>query len=225
MFNILVVEDDKNTRKLMSVVLKANNFIPFTAENGIAAMQIIENNPIDLIIADVMMPEMDGFSFLKEIREQKIDIPTIIVSAKMTKEDKTTGFMLGADDYMTKPIDEDELILRIKAVLRRYKIVSEHKIVIGEVILDYDTFTIKKDNEEIILPKKEFLILYKLLSYPNKIFTKTDLMNEFWGYDSDSTDHTVNVHINRLRSKIEHFSEFEIVTIRNLGYKAVKHYE
>jgi len=223
MFNILIVEDDKNSRKLMSVILKNNNFNPFTAENGLTALQIIENNKIDLIIADIMMPIMDGFELLKEMRAKDIDIPTIIVSARITQEDKKAGFLLGIDDYMTKPIDDEELILRIKAVLRRYKIVSEHKIIIGDVILDYDTFTVKKNNEETILPKKEFLILYKLLSYPNKIFTKNDLMSEFWGMDSDTTDHTINVHINRLRSKFEIYKEFEIQTIRGLGWKGVKH--
>ena len=225
MFNILIVEDDKNSRKLMSVILKNNNFNPYTAENGQAALQILENNQIDLIIADIMMPVMDGFELLKELRNRDIDIPTIIVSARITQEDKKTGFLLGTDDYMTKPIDEEELVLRVKAVLRRYKIVSEHKITIGNTIIDYDTFTVKKENEEIILPKKEFLILYKLLSFPNKIFTKNDLMTEFWGLDSDSTDHTINVHINRLRTKLENFNEFEIQTIRGLGWKAVKKYD
>lgn len=225
MFNILVIEDDKNSRKLMSVILRNNNFNPICAENGITALQIIENNQIDLIITDIMMPEMNGFEFMKTLRDKDINIPTIIVTAKITQEDKKTGFLLGTDDYMTKPIDDEELILRIKAVLRRYQIACQHKIIIGDVILNYDTFTIKKYDEEIILPKKEFLILYKLLSYPNKIFTKYDLMNEFWGYNTDSSDHTINVHINRLRTKLMYFKEFEIITVRGLGYKAVKNIE
>ncbi len=222
MFNVLIVEDDKNTRKLMTVFLKKNNFNPFSAENGQVALQILENNHIDLMIVDVMMPVMDGFELLKEIQKENLNIPTIIVSARITLEDKKTGFSLGIDDYMTKPIEEEELILRIKAVLRRSKIISEHQMKIGEVILNYDTFTVTKKDQEIILPKKEFLILYKLLSYPNKIFTKNDLMTEFWGLDSDSTDHTINVHINRLRTKFENFKEFEIITLRGLGWKAVK---
>lgn len=222
MFNILIVEDDKNTRKLLSAILTNNNFNPISVINGYAALEIIEKEHIDLIITDIMMPEMDGIELISKVRESYPNMPVIILSAKHSKEDKNTGFIVGTDDYLTKPFDHDELILRIKALLRRSKIISEHKITIGDVTLNYDTFTITKNNTNIVLPKKEFLILYKLLSFPNKIFTKNELMNEFWGLDTGSTDHTINVHINRLRSKIELFPEFEIINVRGLGYKAVK---
>ncbi len=222
MFNILVAEDDKNTRKLMSAILKNNGYDVYTAVDGIDALDVLDKQHIDLIIVDVMMPKMNGFEMTQIIRKSGSTIPMLIVSAKQSKQDKHYGFIVGIDDYMTKPVDEDEMLLRIKALLRRSQIVYEQKLIIGNITLDYNNLTIIKNNESVILPKKEFYLLYKLLSYPDHIFTRFQLMEEIWGMDTETDEHTVDVHINRLRSKLIDISEFEILTIRGLGYKAVK---
>lgn len=225
MFNILIVEDDVNTRKLMQTVLKMNGYNTYPAENGEEALEIMDVQHIDLVVLDIMMPKMDGYEFANTLRQVGSDLPILMVSAKQEKEDKRKGFLVGTDDYMTKPVDEDEMLLRIKALLRRSKISSQRKIEIGTVVIDYEALTVSKDSKVQTLPPKEFYLLYKLLSYPNKIFTRNHLMDEIWGMESDATDLTVNVHINRLRKRFEHFKEFEIVTVRGLGYKAVKHEE
>jgi DNA-binding response OmpR family regulator len=222
MFCILVVDDDKNTRLLLKTVLEAESYTVFTAENGVAALEVMDREHIDLVVLDIMMPQMDGYEFTKTLRETRNDLPILMVSAKQLPEDKKKGFLVGTDDYMTKPIDEEEMLLRIKALLRRAQIVSERKIVIGDVTLDYDALTVKRGKEVQELPQKEFLLLYKLLSYPGKIFTRIQLMDEIWGADSDTGWETVTVHIGRLRKRFEGWSEFEIVSVRGLGYKAVK---
>ncbi len=223
MFNILVVEDDKNTRRLMEAVLKNSGYSVYTAENGLDAFNLTDSQQIDLIILDVMMPHMDGYTFLKEFRLTDDATPILMVSAKSLPEDIKKGFKLGTDDYMVKPFDEEEMLLRIKALLRRSKITTEHLLEIGDVILDYDSYSVKRGSEEAVqLPQKEFLLLYKLLSYPGKIFTRLQLMDEFWGMDSESGDSTVTVHINRLRKRFEDYNEFKIETVRGLGYRAVK---
>ena len=222
MFNILVVDDDKNTRRLMRAVLEAENYTVFTAENGEEALDVMVREHIDLCILDIMMPKMDGYEFTRTLRECENALPILMVSAKQLPADKRKGFLVGTDDYMTKPIDEVEMLLRIKALLRRAKIVSERKIVIGDVVLDYDSLSVTKNGETQELPQKEFLLLYKLLSYPGKIFTRIQLMDEIWGADSDSGWETVTVHIGRLRKRFENYGEFEIESVRGLGYKAVK---
>lgn len=222
MFHILVVEDDKNTQKLMMAVLKEYGYIPLLAGNGIEALKVLDEQHVDLIILDIMMPGMDGYELTRQLRENEYNLPILMVTAKQLPEDKKKGFIVGTDDYMTKPVDEEEMILRIKALLRRAQIVNEHKLVAGEVTLDYDSLTVRRGEESQTLPQKEFYLLYKLLSYPNKIFTRVQLMDEIWGMDSESTDNTINVHINRLRKRFEHYPEFSIETIRGLGYKAVK---
>ena len=222
MFNILVVDDDKNTRKLMSAVLKASGFLPFLAADGEEALDVLDRQHIDLMIVDIMMPNIDGYELTKQLREADYTIPILMVTAKQMQEDKRQGFLVGTDDYMTKPVDEVEMLLRIKALLRRAQIASDHKIAIGNVTLNYDALTVSRNGEIQTLPPKEFYLLYKLLSYPNKIFTRIQLMDEIWGMDADSADNTVNVHINRLRNRFEDYPEFEIVTVRGLGYKAVK---
>lgn len=222
MFHILVVEDDKNTQKLMMAVLKEYGYIPLLAGNGIEALKVLDEQHVDLIILDIMMPGMDGYELTRQLRENEYNLPILMVTAKQLPEDKKKGFIVGTDDYMTKPVDEEEMILRIKALLRRAQIVNEHKLVVGEVTLDYDSLTVRRGEESQTLPQKEFYLLYKLLSYPNKIFTRVQLMDEIWGMDSESTDNTINVHINRLRKRFEHYPEFSIETIRGLGYKAVK---
>ncbi len=222
MFHILVVDDDKNTRRLFKAVLESENYTVFTAENGEDALEVMDQEHIDLVILDIMMPKMDGYEFTKILRESQNTLPILMVSAKQLPEDKKKGFLVGTDDYITKPIDEEEMLLRVKALLRRARIASERKIEIGDVILDYDSFTISKHDKVIELPQKEFLLLYKLLSYPGKIFTRIQLMDEIWGTSSETGWETVTVHIGRLRKKFENWQEFEIESVRGLGYKAVK---
>jgi DNA-binding response OmpR family regulator len=222
MFHVLIVDDDKNTRRLYQAVLENEGYQVFLAENGNAALIVMDKEHIDLVIVDVMMPEMDGYEFTKTLRETKNSLPILMVSAKQLPEDKKKGFLVGTDDYMTKPVDEEEMLLRIRALLRRAKIVSERRIVIGEVVLDYDCHTVTKNDRVMELPQKEFLLLYKLLSYPGKIFTRIQLMDEIWGTESESGWETVTVHIGRLRKRFEGWEEFEIESVRGLGYKAVK---
>ena len=222
MFRILVVDDDKNIRRLFKAVLESENYTVFTAENGEDALKVMDREHIDLVTLDIMMPKMDGYEFTKLLRELRDNLPILMVSAKQLPEDKKKGFLVGTDDYMTKPVDEDEMLLRIKALLRRAKIVSERKIVIGDVVLEYDELSVKKQGSVIELPQKEFLLLYKLLSYPGKIFTRIQLMDEIWGTSSGTGWETVTVHIGRLRKKFEEWDEFEIQSVRGLGYKAVK---
>lgn len=222
MFQILVAEDDKNTRKLMEAVLKEHGFQPILAKDGLEALKMLDNHHIDLAILDIMMPGMDGYELTKQLRSTDYTMPILMVTAKQLPADKRRGFIVGTDDYMTKPVDEEEMILRIRALLRRAQIVSERRIDIGEVCLDYDSLTVTRGEESQTLPRKEFYLLYKLLSYPGKIFTRIQLMDEIWGMESQSDDNTINVHINRLRKRFEGYPEFSIETIRGLGYKAVK---
>lgn len=225
MFKILVVDDDKHTRMLFKAVLESAGYTVMTAENGMDALEKMEQEHTDLIVLDIMMPDMDGYEFTKLLRENDNNIPILMVTAKQLPADKHQGFLVGTDDYITKPIDEEEMLLRIKALLRRAKIVNEQKIVIGDVILDYTKMTVSRGKEEQKLPQKEFLLLYKLLSYPGQIFTRIQLMDEIWGMDSDTGWETVTVHIGRLRKRFEGWDEFEIESVRGLGYRAVKKYE
>lgn len=185
-------------------------------------MEVLDNHHVDLIILDIMMPNMDGYEFAQELRDADCMIPILMATAKQLQEDKRRGFIVGTDDYMTKPIDTEEMLLRIKALLRRSQIVSARKLTIGKVILDYDTLTVTREDEKQTLPQKEFYLLYKLLSYPDRIFTRIQLMDEIWGMETESGDTTVNVHINRLRKRFDSYPEFEIISVRGLGYKAVK---
>ncbi|MDL2258600.1 response regulator transcription factor [Eubacteriales bacterium OttesenSCG-928-K08] len=221
MFNILVVEDDRNTRKLMEAVLLQEHFNPITAQNGQHALDILEEQHVDLMITDIMMPGVDGYSLTSQLRDAGYDFPILMVTAKEAIKDKRKGFIVGTDDYMIKPVDEEEMILRVKALLRRAKIVNEHKLTFGNVTLHYDSLTVSRGQSRTTLPQKEFYLLYKLLSYPGTIFTRLQLMEEIWGVDTQSDDHTVSVHIGRLRERFYDWPEFEIVTIRGLGYKAV----
>lgn len=222
MIHILVVDDDKNTRRLLKAVLESEMYIVHTAENGEDALAVMDREHIDLAVLDVMMPKMDGYEFTKLLRENQNNLPILMISARQLPRDKHKGFLVGTDDYMTKPIDEEEMLLRIKALLRRAQIVNDRKIVIGDVVLDYDSFTVKKPGQMQELPQKEFMLLYKLLSYPGKIFTRIQLMDEIWGAQSETGWETVTVHIGRLRRRFEDWEEFKIESVRGLGYKAVK---
>lgn len=223
MVNVLVVDDDKNTRLLFKALLESEKYNVFTAENGANALDVMGRENIDLVVLDVMMPQMDGYEFTKTLRENDNTLPILMVSAKQMSQDKRQAFLVGTDDYMTKPVDEVEFLLRIKALLKRAKIAIERKIVIGDVVVDYDSMTVTKDDTVITLPQKEFLLLYKLLSYPGKIFTRIQLMDELWGMDSDTGWETVTVHVGRLRKHFEGWEEFSIESVRGLGYKGVKH--
>lgn len=222
MIHILVVEDDKHVRRLMETVLKREGYTVFTAEDGVKALHMLEIQHIDLIILDIMMPNMDGYELAQEIRAADIQIPILMATAKQLPEDKKKGFRLGTDDYMTKPVDTEEMLLRIQALLRRSQIASARKLTVGKVILDHDALTVTREEEKQTLPQKEFYLLYKLLSYPDRIFTRIQLMDEIWGMESETTDTTVNVHINRLRKRFESYPDFEIMSVRGLGYKAVR---
>lgn len=220
MATILVAEDDKNLQLLITERLK-HYYTILQANDGTEAMNILLSKHIDLLITDVMMPEMDGFQLLKTIRQDGMKLPVLILTAKQSISDKQTGFIFGTDDYMTKPVNYDELRWRIDALLRRSNIASERIIRIGDVTLSEASYTISKGNIIIALPPKEFDLIYKLLSYPGIIFTKNQLLDEIWGYDSESSEDTVKTHVSRLRNKLGEFQEFDIVTIKGLGYKGV----
>ena len=222
MFHILVVDDDKNTRRLIRAVLEANAYTVTSAADGVEALSVLDREHIDLVVLDIMMPNMDGYEFTRTLREARNDLPILMVSARQLPEDRHRGFIVGTDDYITKPIDTEEMLLRIQALLRRAKIASERKIVIGDVVLDYDAMTVSRGDEVQELPQKEFLLLFKLLSYPGKIFTRIQLMDEIWGADSTTGWETVTVHIAKLRKRFDTWNEFSIQSVRGLGYKAVK---
>ena len=221
MINILVAEDNLDLCELIKNELSLKGYGVTTAHDGNEAIDVYENNHVDLIITDIMMPNTNGLEVVSYIRKTNPDIPILIITAKSSQNDKYMGFKAGTDDYMTKPIDIDELLFRVEALLRRAKIITEKKIVIGGAELNSETYTVTIDDKTIVLPQKEFQILFKLLSYPDQIFTRLQLMDEFWGINSDSDEMTVYTHIHRLRDKFFDCPYFEIVTLRNLGYKAV----
>ncbi|WP_379162676.1 response regulator transcription factor [Paenibacillus sp. sgz5001063] len=222
MFNILVVEDDSKLRQLFCTVLTKNGYNPIPAVNGEDALTLLDKEYVDLIICDIMMPLMDGYELTRTLRDNNNNLPVLMVTARENFADKQQGFLVGIDDYMVKPVNVNEMMLRVGALLRRARIISERRIEWGGTVLDYDALTVIRSQESILLPQKEFYLLYKLISYPNKIFTKQQLMDEIWGMDTESDEHTVVVHINRLRERFRENPDFEIVTVRGLGYKAVK---
>lgn len=221
MFNVLVVEDDKNLKKLMVTYLKRNNYTVFEANNGVQALDIIDKQYIDLVISDVMMPEMDGFELLNELRISNYEIPIMLITAKGDISDKKQGFILGADDYMVKPVDMEEMILRVSVLLKRAKSANKRRIVIDDLVIDYDQLSVTKHGKVYNLAQKEFYLLYKLISTPNTIFSRQELIEEIWGLESESEYRTVDVHIKRLREKLSDLNEFEIVTVRGAGYKVI----
>lgn len=222
MFKILVIEDDADLQNLFCKTLQRSNYIPYGVNDANEAFDILENEYIDLIISDVMMPGINGFEFVRQLRESGSELPVLIITAKGDITDKQQGFMAGADDYMVKPIDLNEMIFRVNALLRRAKSVSEKKLVFGGTSLEYNSWTVTDANGTQILPQKEFQLLYKLLSYPGQIFTRQQILDDVWGISEYIDGHTLDVHISRLRERFKNNPDFEIVTIRGLGYRVMK---
>lgn len=224
MFKILIAEDDRELCQLFHRVLSNNGYQTICVYDGKQALDVLDREYIDLIISDIMMPNMDGYELVSSLRDSGNGIPVLMITAKDTFYDMQRGFSSGTDDYMVKPIDVNEMVLRVGALLRRAKMISDRKQVIGNTVLEYDSMTVTIDGKSMVLPQKEFMLLYKLTSYPGRIFTRQQLMDDIWGLDSETEPRTVDVHINRLRDRFRDNKDFEIVTIRGLGYKAVKHH-
>ena len=222
MFHIMVVEDDTELRDLFCAVLTERGYQTLPAAGGMEALDILEHSYVDLIISDIMMPKLDGFTLTEQLRNANYDMPILIITALDGLEDKRRGFRAGTDDYMVKPIDVNEMVWRVEALLRRSQIYSERRITIGSTVLDCDSLTVSFGGTDTSLPQKEFLLLFRLLSSMNRIFTRRQLMDELWGLDSEADPHTLEVHISRLRERFQDNPDFEIVTVRGLGYKAVK---
>ncbi len=220
MFQILMVEDDAELRELFCSVLSDNGYVPVPACDGIDAFDKLDNTHIDLVISDIMMPRMDGFSFIEALREAKYTMPVLIISARESAADKQRGFRIGTDDYMVKPIDVNEMIWRVEALLRRSQMVSQRKTRLGRTEFNADTLTVRFDNSELALPQREFHLLYKLIASPGRIFTRRQLLEDVWN-QSDVDPHTLEVHISRLRERFKNNPDFEIITVRGLGYKVV----
>ena len=206
----------------MRAFLEAEHYTVSLACDGLEAMEVMEREHVDLVILDIMMPRMDGYEFTRQLRTVNAELPILMVSAKQLPEDRKQAYRLGSNDFMVKPVDEEELLLRIKNLLRMAKIESERRVQFGGVTLDYDSLSVIREEETVVLPQKEFLLLYKLLSHPGKIFTRIELMDEIWGAESETGWETVTVHIGRLRKRFESWHAFELISVRGLGYKAVK---
>lgn len=222
MFRILVAEDDGELREMFCRVLSRNGFSPVAACDGQEALEVLEREYIDLIVSDIMMPRLDGYALVRQLREAGIETPVLMITAKDSFADMRQGFLSGTDDYMVKPVNVNEMVLRINALLRRAKSISERRQVLGETVLEYDSYTVRWRDSEIAVPQKEFQLLYKMASFPGQIFTRQQLMDDIWGLDSETEPHTVDVHVNRLRDRLRDNPDVEIVTVRGLGYKAVK---
>jgi DNA-binding response OmpR family regulator len=220
MFSVLVVEDDTTLNKMIVAKFRQEQFTTFSAFDGMEALNVLDQEYIDLIICDIMMPKMDGLELTKTLREADFTQPILMITAKDQLEDLEAGFHAGSDDYMVKPIQLKEMMLRAHALLRRAKIASEKKIVVGSVTLNYEELSVKTSDETYELAPKEFYLLYKLLSNPNKIFTRLELLDEIWGLTTESDERNVDAHIKKLRRKFEHYPDFELVTVRGIGYKA-----
>ena len=222
MFDILVAEDDFKLNRIYCSALQDTDFHTFAAYNGEEAMELIAEHPMDLVISDIMMPGMDGYTLTKQLRKEYPEMPILMISAKEGYADKRDGFLAGIDDYMVKPVDLNEMLLRVQALLRRAKIVTDRKLTVGNTVLRYDSYSAEFDGKTVEIPQKEFLVLYKLMSYPGRTFTRRQLMDEFWGWESDSEERTVDVHINRLRERLRDCRDLRIDTVRGLGYRGVK---
>ncbi|MBP3620519.1 MAG: response regulator transcription factor [Lachnospiraceae bacterium] len=222
MFQILIAEDDNELRQLFGKVLTKQGYAVTGVSNGKEALDALDSGYYDMIISDIMMPVMDGYEMVRAIREVGNNIPVLMITAKGEYDDMRQGFLSGTDDYMVKPVNVNEMVLRVGALLRRAQMISERRQIIGDTVLECDSLTVISDGEKNVLPQKEFMLLYKMVSFPGKIFTRQQLMDDIWGYDSDTDTHTIDVHIGRLREKYGDNKDFKIVTVRGVGYKVVK---
>ncbi|MBQ7870822.1 MAG: response regulator transcription factor [Oscillospiraceae bacterium] len=222
MFRVLVTEDDAELQQLFCRVLTRNGFTAIGAADGEQALEVLEHESIDVIVSDIMMPRMDGYALVRALRESGSTIPILMITARDSFQDMQAGFLSGADDYMVKPINVNEMVLRIHALLRRAQMVAERRQVVGQTTFHYDSFTVQRDGQSVLLPQKEFLLLYKPISSQGQIFTRQQLMDEIWGPDSETDPRTVDVHITRLRDRFRENPDFSIITVRGIGYKAVK---
>ena len=225
MFQIMVVEDDIQLQQLFCRVLSRNGYTALPADDGEEALEMLEHEHVDLIISDIMMPRMNGYELVTALREADISIPVLMITARDGFDDMRRGFLSGSDDYMVKPVNVNEMVLRVQALLRRAQMVSERRVTLGGTVLDLGSFSVTAGAERMELPQKEFQLLYKLASFPGKIFTRQQLMDEIWGLDSETESRTVDVHINRLRDRFRDNPDFQIVTIRGVGYKLVRSHE
>ena len=226
MFSILVCEDDFAIKTMISTKLKQENYSVYTAQNGQEALNLMEKQQIDLVISDIMMPEMDGYEFVQTLRETKHTLPILMITAKSQLESLEEAFKLGVDDYMVKPLRLEELVLRVKALLRRSQLEAEKVLTFTHTRLDYNALTMTDltTGEQVQIPPKEFFLLYKLLSHPEKIFTRLDLLDDIWGMEEDYDERLIDACIKRLRQKLKGNEDFDIVTVRGLGYKGtMKH--
>lgn len=222
MHKILIVEDDRELRQLFSHVLIKNGYTVNGVVNGQEALKAMESDYYDLIISDIMMPVMDGYELVSQLRDSGDTIPVLMITAKEAFDDMRQGFLSGTDDYMVKPVNVNEMLLRVQALLRRAQMMNERRQVIGNTVMECDSLTVTTEEKSIVLPQKEFMLLYKMASYPGRIFTRQQLMDDIWGYDTDSDTHTVDVHIGRLRERFRDNKDFKIVTMRGVGYKVMK---
>ena len=222
MARILVTEDNRNANKLICAVLRKAGHEPLPAHDGQEALDLLDETHVDLLVSDVMMPRMDGMELTRALRDAGWDLPILMLTAKQAVEDRRAGFVSGADDYLTKPADMQELVLRVRALLRRSGVHDERVLVAGRVALDGNALSVARGTEEVVLPPKEFQLLFKLLSTPGKAYTRMQLLDDVWGWDTESGEATVNVHVNRLRGKFADWTDdFEIQTVRGIGYRAV----
>jgi DNA-binding response OmpR family regulator len=222
MLKILIAEDDRELRQLFSHVLTKNGYAVKGVSNGKEALDAMDNDYFDLVITDIMMPVLDGYELVRQLRDTGNITPVLMITAKDAFDDMSQGFVSGTDDYMVKPVNVNEMLLRVKALLRRAQMINDRRQVVGNTVMELDSLTVTTDTESMVLPQKEFMLLYKMLSYPGKIFTRNQLMYEIWGYDNESDTHTVDVHIGRLRERFRNNTDFKIVTMRGVGYKVVK---
>lgn len=222
MLKILIAEDDRELRQLFSHVLTKNGYAVKGVSNGKEALDAMDNDYFDLVITDIMMPVLDGYELVRQLRDIGNITPVLMITAKDAFDDMSQGFVSGTDDYMVKPVNVNEMLLRVKALLRRAQMINDRRQVVGNTVMELDSLTVTTDTESMVLPQKEFMLLYKMLSYPGKIFTRNQLMDEIWGYNNESDTHTVDVHIGRLRERFRNNTDFKIVTMRGVGYKVVK---
>ena len=222
MMKLLIVEDDQQLQQMFIRILTKHGYSAVGVSNGQLALDALDKDYFDLIITDIMMPEMDGFELVQQLRDVGNKIPILMITAKDAFDDMSLGFRYGVDDYMVKPINVNEMVLRVKALLRRAQMINDRKQTLGGTVVEHDSFSVTANGDTMVLPQKEFMLLYKMAAYPGTIFTRQQLMDEIWGYETDSDCHTVDVHISRLRDRLRNNRDMKIVTIRGVGYKVVK---